>query len=81
VIVEAAWAATRAKGAHAQTKFYRLKARRGGPKKAIIGVAASILTAAYHILQNRVAYHDRGPDHSVRLDRERSALRTRSTHP
>ena len=34
-----------------QAQFYRIKARRG-PKKAIMAVAASILTAVYHMLKD-----------------------------
>jgi hypothetical protein len=40
----------------------RLKARRGA-KKAIPAVAASMLTAAYHILKNGVEYCDLGAHH------------------
>ena len=44
-LVQAAWAATRKNGSYLQTQFRRLKGRRG-PKKAIVAVAASMLTAA-----------------------------------
>ena len=40
----------------------RLKARRG-PNKAVLAVAASMLTAAYHMLKNGVEYRDLGPNH------------------
>jgi hypothetical protein len=46
----------------------RLKARRG-PKKAIVAVAASILTAAYHMLRTGAEYHDLGADHFDRIAR------------
>jgi hypothetical protein len=49
VLVQGAWGAARAKGTYYQAQFFRLKARRG-PKKAAIAVAASLLTAAYHML-------------------------------
>jgi hypothetical protein len=39
----------------AQAQFYRIKARRG-PKKAIMAVAASILTAIYHMLKDGTMY-------------------------
>jgi transposase len=58
-LVQAAWAATRTKGSYLQAQFLRLKARRG-PKKAIVAVAASMLTAAYFMLRDGVAYHDLG---------------------
>ena len=62
ILVQCAWAATRAKGTYLQAQFVRLRARRG-PKKAIIAVAASILTAVYHMLKNGVPYRDLGPQH------------------
>ena len=44
-LVQAAWAGARKKGSYLQAQFLRLTARRG-PKKAIVAVAASMLTAA-----------------------------------
>jgi len=49
VLVQSAWAASRNKDAYLRAQFLRIKSRRG-PKKAIMAVAASILTPAYHIL-------------------------------
>jgi transposase len=57
VLVQVAWAATRKKGSYLQAQFLRIKSRRG-PMKAILAVAASILTAAYHMLRDGVAYRD-----------------------
>jgi hypothetical protein len=45
-LVQCAWAATRKKGSYLQAQYYRIRARRG-PKKAIVAVAASILTAIF----------------------------------
>jgi Group II intron, maturase-specific domain len=45
------------------------------PKKAIIAVAASMLTATYHMLRDDVDYHDLGPDHFDRRDRAQLARR------
>ena len=61
-LVQCAWAAARKKGGYLQAQFQRLRARRG-PKKAICAVAASILTAAYHMLRDGAFYQDLGPDH------------------
>jgi transposase len=61
-LVQCAWAAARKKASHLQVQFHRLRARRGA-KKAIGAVAASILTAAYHMLKNGTLYQDLGPDH------------------
>jgi hypothetical protein len=45
-----------------QAQFYRIKARRG-PKKAIMAVVASILTAIYHMLKDGTMYKDLGRNH------------------
>src|SRR5262245_14229364 len=65
VLVQCAWAASRKKQSYAQAQFHRLRGRRGA-KKAICAVAASILTAAYHMLKNGTLYQDLGPDHFQR---------------
>jgi transposase len=61
-LIQCAWAAARKKDSYLQAQFHRLRARRGA-KKAIGAVAASILTAAYHMLKTGTLYHDLGPDH------------------
>ena len=61
-LVQAAWAAVRKKHGYLNAQFQRLRARRG-PRKAICAVAASILTAAYHMLKDGTVYADLGPDH------------------
>jgi transposase len=68
-LVQCAWAATRKKGSYLQAQFHRLRQRRG-PKKAICAVAASILTAAYHMLRDGTLYQDLGPDHFARKNRQ-----------
>jgi transposase len=62
LLVQCAWAAIRKKDSYLQAQYLRLKSRRG-PQKAICAVAASILTAVYHMLKNGTPYHDLGPDH------------------
>ncbi len=44
-------------------------------KSLICAVAASILTAAYHMLRDRTFYQDLGPDHFRRAAREVQANR------
>jgi transposase len=61
-LVQCAWAAKNKKGSYLQAQFHRLRSRRG-PQKAICAVAASILTAVYHMLKDGTAYEDLGPDH------------------
>jgi transposase len=73
-LVTAAWAAVRVKGSYLQAQFLRLRARRGA-KKAILAVAASMLTAIWHMLKNGVEYHDLGADHFARRDRTKAILR------
>src|SRR3989441_7688312 len=81
-LVQAAWAAARSKDTYLRAQFLRLKSRRG-PQKAIIAVAASILTAAYFMLRNGTAYQDLGSDHFDRRDRRKAADRLvqRLKHP
>jgi transposase len=74
LLVQSAWCATRAKTTYLQAQFLRIKARRG-PKKAIMAVAASILTAAYHMLKNGVDYHDLGANHFSGADKTKSVNR------
>jgi transposase len=74
VLVQCAFAAARTKNSYFQAQFLRLKARRG-PKKAAVAVAASILTAAYHMLRDGTFYADLGPDYFVRHDKDRAAMR------
>jgi|SRR6516162_8678217 transposase len=64
-LIQCAWAAKRKKGSYLQAQFLRLKSRRG-PQKAICAVAASILTAAYHMLKDGTLYQDLGADHFKR---------------
>ena len=69
-LVQAAWAATRKKDSYLQSQFRRLKGRRG-PKKAIIAVAASMLTAVYFMLRDEKDYHDLGGRYLADRDKER----------
>src|SRR4051794_32448729 len=73
-LVQCAWAGTRKKGSDLQAQFQRLRHRRG-PKKAVCAVAASILTAAYHMLRDGTVYQDLGPDHLRRATPETQASR------
>src|SRR5215470_1553465 len=70
-LTQCAWAAAPKNGSYLQAQFHRLRARRGA-KKAIGAVAASILTAAYHMLKTGTLYQDLGADHFVR--------RSKTTH-
>jgi transposase len=73
-LVTSAWGAVRAKDSYLQAQFHRLRARRGA-KKAIVAVAASMLTAAYHMLKNGVEYKDLGAEHFTRRDKSKAIQR------
>jgi transposase len=73
-LVQAAWAASQKRGSYLRAQFLRLKARRG-PMKAIVAVAASMLTAAYHILRSGRPYHDLTDAYFDSRDRARIARR------
>src|SRR5580692_8803771 len=62
MLIQCAWAAARTKGSYLQAQFHRLRSRRGA-KKAVGAVAASILTAAYHMLKNGTLHEDLGANH------------------
>lgn len=73
-LVQAAWAAVKVKGSYLQAQFHRLRARRGA-KKAIIAVAASMLTAAWHMLRDGTEWQDLGAVHFDRADAKKTADR------
>src|ERR1700693_892670 len=74
VLVQCAWAATRNKRSYLHAQFLRLRARRG-PKKAIVAVAAAILTSAYYLLRDQIPYRDLGSLYFSQHDHERTAMR------
>ena len=60
-------------GSH-QSQFRRLKGRRG-PKKAIVAVAASLLTVANYMLRDEKDYDDLGGRYLADRDKHRIAQR------
>lgn len=76
VMVNCAWAASRSKNTYARAQFHRLKGRRGS-KKAVIAVAASMLTAVYFVLRDQAPYRDLGSGHFDRRDQAKIANRLR----
>src|SRR5271170_5308681 len=73
-LVTAAWAAVRTKGSYLQAQFFRIKSRRGS-RKAIMAVAASMLTAIYFMLRDGVDYRDLGHDYFARASKAKAADR------
>ena len=59
----------RTKGTYLSARYHRIKSRRGHAR-ATIATAHKILTAAYHVLQRDVAYHELGEEFFYRRDAE-----------
>ena len=73
-LVQAAWAAVKAKGSYLQAQYVRLKTRRG-PKKAIVAVATSMLVVIYHLIAAGTSYRDLGATYFDRRDKTHVAKR------
>lgn len=73
-LVEAAWAATRAKGTFLAAKYYRL-VKRMGKKKALVAVAHGMLRVVYHLLCRRVGYTDLGSEYVTHYQVEQQRQR------
>src|SRR5258708_5356086 len=73
ILIQCAWAATRTKGTYLHAQYLRLRSRRGA-KRAIGAVAASILTAAYHMLKDGTLYQDLGPNHFDNRAKDKQVL-------
>jgi len=74
LLIQIAWTTIRRKDSYYRAQFLRLKARRGA-QKAIVAVAASMLTAIYYILRDGAEYRDLGAHHFDQLDRGHAARR------
>jgi transposase len=73
-LVQAAWAATRTKGTSMSAQYWRL-ARRCGKKKALIGVAHSLLVICYQVLKKGEPYRELGADYLEKLAPEQRTRR------
>jgi transposase len=73
LMVQCGWAAARKKDSYYKAQFNRLRGRHGA-KKAVCAVAASMLTAIYHMLKNGTEHHDLGADH---FDRRSTDIKAR----
>jgi transposase len=62
MLVQCAWGATRKKDGYYRAQFNRLRGKHG-QKKAICAVAASMLTAIYHMLKGGTVHQDLGANH------------------
>jgi transposase len=75
ILVEAAWAATHAKGTFLQAKYQRL-VRRMPKQKALGAIAHRLLVISYHLLKRRVPYAELGtaPLDQQQVERQRRRL-------
>ena len=74
-LVEAAWAASRAKDTYLSSQFHRLRARRGD-KRAAVAVAHSILIVVYHLLAKPEAvFTELGGDYFLKRKPEQAQRR------
>lgn len=73
-LIQSALATTRKKHCALQTKYYRIKQRRGH-KKAVVAVGHQILEIAYYIMQTNGTYQELGPDYLDRKLAERAVRR------
>jgi transposase len=73
-LVQIAWPAARKKDSYFHAQFLRLKSRRG-PKKAILAVAASMLTDVYYMLRDGVEFHDLGDQYFAQRDKQQITKR------
>jgi transposase len=73
ILVEAAWAATHAKGTFLQAKYQRL-VKRMPKQKALGAIAHRLLVISYHLLKRRVPYAELG---TTPLDQQQVARQRR----
>lgn len=74
-LVQAAWAAVRTKDSYCRSLYHSVKNRRGSKNKAIIAVAASLLTSIYFMLKRGEPYQELGAQFRDRRDKTRAAAR------
>jgi len=74
VLVQAALCAVRKKDSYFKAQYHRIRSRRGS-KKAIVAVAASMLTSAHAMLSKNVAFADLGADWFDQANRTKTVKR------
>jgi len=75
ILVQCAWAASRAKGTYLQAIYRRLAAR-GGKKRALVAVAHRILEIVYNVVKKGQSYRELGADYlDKQEDKERLTQR------
>lgn len=71
-LTQSAWAASRKRDSYFKAQQSRIAVRRGR-KRAIVAVAHSLLTVAYHLLRDGVVFEDLGGDYFDRIRPERQS--------
>jgi transposase len=71
-LTQSAWAASRKRDSYFKAQLSRIAVRRGR-KRAIVAVAHSLLTVAYHLLRDGGAFEDLGGDYFDRVKPQRQA--------
>jgi transposase len=71
-VVQAAWAASHAKGTYLAARYRRV-CRRRGPKRALLAVGHTLLVIVYQVLKRRAPYRELGADFYDRLEPQRLA--------
>jgi transposase len=72
MLTQVAWAISRTKNTYLGAKYRSLAPRRG-KKRAIIAVGRKALVICYHVLKDKVPYHELGVDFLDKLEPERKA--------
>jgi transposase len=73
-LIQCACVAVRKKDRYHHAHYLRIRARRGH-KRAIVAIAASLLTAIYYMLLRSTAYTDLGPNHFDSRNQQRTVGR------
>jgi transposase len=69
-LVQAGWAASKAKGTSLKAQYHRV-AKRRGKKRACLAVGHRILRIAYELLKRGVPYQEAGPDYYQATGKDR----------
>jgi transposase len=74
ILIQAAYAAGRAKNTYLSSQYHRIAARRG-KKRAALAVAHAILTIVYHLIRDNTTYEDLGANHLDERQQQRTIHR------
>ncbi len=74
-LVQAAWAAVRTKNSYYKSLYGSVKRSSGSANKAIVAVAAAMITSAYYMLKRGEPYRELGADYRDHRDKARVANR------